>query len=530
MPKNDQPHHHKERRKNLKMKRITSLACVSLLAVSVNLIAAEALYQNDFESLAVGTAPAKVDGADLSTGISCVRVSDAKRGQILVMKDSAQYPKNVWPMLTHDSTMLSKISASKWIYSADIKQDAESPVDFVIEFRSAGPKTRFTAIIANAKGELLTRGKTIAKLCTIPPGTWWTFAVTYDARNPETYQIQITDAAGAVLGETTMENPPGMGRITWLGYVGYTKADGSFYIDNIKLLPLASTPQTKAKETPKPTQLEPTFRDAKYGAHVKELMNVWQVKSEQPLGVLLNIHGGGWMGGRKAETMHKNHLNPGYHYASISYPLVNEGAVQPAMLNAALRAVQFLRYKAEEWNIDPQRIVVSGGSAGGCSSLLVALHDDVAAPKSDDLVARYSSRVAGAMVAGAQTTMNPFVIKERIGEATFGNPMPYKPFAAESAAALMANWEAHKDLVLECSPITHLSADDPPLHLFYNVKRIVPAPNSSNGIHSPVFGEIMLEACEKVGVECHLQYIEPDRPKPAISRQQFLDRLLLETK
>jgi acetyl esterase/lipase len=244
--------------------------------------------------------------------------------------------------------------------------------------------------------------------------------------------------------------------------------------------------------------------------------------------VLLDIHGGGWMGGKKLEGARPKHMIGRYHLASISYPLVNEGAQQPEMLNAALRAVQFLRYKAKEWNIDPERIVVSGGSAGGCSSLLVALHDDVANPPSSDPVERFSSRVSGACVAGAQTTMNPFVIQKRIGEKTFGNPMPYKPFGAETIQELMENWDAHKELVLECSPMTHLSSDDPPLYLFYNVNREFPTTNSSNGIHSPIFGEIMLEACKEIGVECHLQYWEKERPKPAVSRQQFLDRLLLK--
>jgi len=209
-------------------------------------------------------------------------------------------------------------------------------------------------------------------------------------------------------------------------------------------------------------------------------------------------------------------------------PLVNEGAVQPAMLHSALRAVQFLRFKAKEWNIDPKRIVVTGGSAGGCSSLLVALHDDVANLKSSDPVERFSSRVSGAAVAGAQTTMNPFVIKKHIGEMTFGNPMPYKPFGLATAQELMDNWDKHKELVLRCSPVTHLSKDDPPIHLFYNVNREFPTTKSSNGIHSPIFGEIMLEACKKIGVECHLQYWEKDKPKPAISRQEFINRLLLK--
>ena len=283
-------------------------------------------------------------------------------------------------------------------------------------------------------------------------------------------------------------------------------------------------------KTKDPNNIEPTHKNVSYGAHEKELVNFWQVDADKPVGVLLDIHGGGWMGGKKAETQRPHQLKKGYHIASISYPLVNEGAQQPQMLNAALRAVQFLRYKAKEWNIDPKRIVVSGGSAGGCSSLLVALHDDVAHPESDDPVERFSSRVSGAIVAGAQTTMNPFIIKEKIGEKTFDNPMPYKPFGSETIEEHMENWDKHKELVLKCSPLTHLSKDDPPLHLYYNVIREFPTNSSSNGIHSPIFGELMLEACQKIGVECHLQYWEKDEGRPAakIGRQEFIDKLLLK--
>ncbi len=234
------------------------------------------------------------------------------------------------------------------------------------------------------------------------------------------------------------------------------------------------------------------------------------------------------MGGKPKDLAHPPELTRGYHVAAITYPVVNEGAVQPAMMNAALRAVQFLRYRAKEWNIDPQRIVVSGGSAGGCSGLLVALHDDVANPHSDDPVARYSSRVAGASVAGAQTTLDPFVIRERIGEKTFGNPMPYQPFGAETAEELISHWDQYKALVLKCSPLTHVTADDPPLFLSYNVNREFPTSSAKNGIHSPIFGEILLEACKQKGVECHLQYWEKERPQPAITQQQFINRLLLK--
>ncbi|MBT5915365.1 MAG: hypothetical protein HOH60_03340, partial [Opitutae bacterium] len=110
---------------------------------------------------------------------------------------------------------------------------------------------------------------------------------------------------------------------------------------------------------------------------------------------------------------------------------------------------------------------------------------------------------------------------------TFGNPMPYQPFGAETIEELTNNWEEYRNLVLQCSPLSHLTKDDPPLHLFYNVNREFPTSKSPNGIHSPIFGEIMLEACKKIGVECHLQYHEKDRAQPKVSREEFLNRLLL---
>ena len=47
----------------------------------------------------------------------------------------------------------------------------------------------------------------------------------------------------------------------------------------------------------------PSFTNVKYGEYEKELINFWLSESEEPLGVLLSIHGGGWMGGGKKETM-----------------------------------------------------------------------------------------------------------------------------------------------------------------------------------------------------------------------------------
>lgn len=55
-------------------------------------------------------------------------------------------------------------------------------------------------------------------------------------------------------------------------------------------------------------------------------------------------------------------------------------------------ALQFVRSKAKEWNIDKTRIGAAGESAGDCSSLWLASHDDLADPESEDSVARELTR------------------------------------------------------------------------------------------------------------------------------------------
>ena len=82
--------------------------------------------------------------------------------------------------------------------------------------------------------------------------------------------------------------------------------------------------------------------------------------------------------------------------------------------------MQFVRSKAAEWNIDKQRIGASGGSAGACSSLWLAFHDDMADPKSSDPVARESTRLWCAAVIGAQTTLDPQQMKEWTPNSRYG--------------------------------------------------------------------------------------------------------------
>ncbi len=173
-------------------------------------------------------------------------------------------------------------------------------------------------------------------------------------------------------------------------------------------------PKAERKEAPRQM---PTVADFKYADDSdRQVFDLWLAKSDQPTPLVVFIHGGGWMNGDKANYRDRDiqpFLDRGISVASVSYRFIlqamDQGVVPPvkAPLHDAARAIQTIRSKSAEWNIDKMRIAATGSSAGACTSLWLAFHDDLADPKSGDMVARESSRLTAAAVIGAQTSLDP---------------------------------------------------------------------------------------------------------------------------
>ena len=174
-----------------------------------------------------------------------------------------------------------------------------------------------------------------------------------------------------------------------------------------------------------------------YGDHPRNVLDFYPAKSDKPTPVVLYIHGGGWRGGDK-KTNPQPYLDKGISVVAINYRYVQNGVqdnvVPPvkAPLGDAARALQFIRSKAKEWNLDKTRIGATGGSAGACTSLWLSFHDDLADPDSDDPIARESTRLYCAAVRGAQVSLDPKELREwmpnyRYGAHAFGPEGLSKP-------------------------------------------------------------------------------------------------------
>lgn len=82
----------------------------------------------------------------------------------------------------------------------------------------------------------------------------------------------------------------------------------------------------------------------------------------------------------------------GYTAAVLAYRLPSKGYPHPAPMQDVQHAIQTLRSKSQEWNLDPEKVGVFGSSAGGHLASTAATHYLVADPDATDPVQRVSSR------------------------------------------------------------------------------------------------------------------------------------------
>ena len=256
-----------------------------------------------------------------------------------------------------------------------------------------------------------------------------------------------------------------------------------------------------------------TEANVSYGKHPKQVVDFYKAESREPTPVVIYIHGGAWWAGNKDNPSVDEYLKAGISVVSIEYRFINDATkagIKPpvrAPLHDAARAVQFVRSKAKQWNIDKTRIGATGGSAGACSSLWLAFHDDLADPKSDDPVARESTRLFCAAVLNAQTSLDPKQMKEWTPNSSYGgHAFGFNPKGKLSRFEVFL---AARDDVLrwinEYSPYEHVTNDDPAVGLYYR-KPPAMGQEQKDPTHSANFGVGLQEKCRQVGVECHLVY------------------------
>ena len=194
--------------------------------------------------------------------------------------------------------------------------------------------------------------------------------------------------------------------------------------------------------------------------------------------VAMYVHGGGWHKGDKGGGAGAADLpqlqEAGFLVVAVNYRLAPE-YLFPAMIEDVKCAVRSLRAHADEYNLDPNRIGVWGGSAGGHLVALLGTTDESAGFDVGEYL-EYSSRVQA--------------VVDMFGPADF----TAVPEVSEGASSTVNEAFRDFDLAL-ASPVTYVTVDDPPFLILHGEKdTLVPIEQS----------EILLATLQKAGVPAEL--------------------------
>jgi len=251
----------------------------------------------------------------------------------------------------------------------------------------------------------------------------------------------------------------------------------------------------------------PSHPDVRYGDHERNAFDLWLPDDPSgPVPVHVYFHGGGFVGGDKAGFDPRPFLQAGYAAVSGNYRFVDGTTTfGPTPMHDAARVIQTLRHRAGEWGLDPQRVSLSGSSAGAVISLWIGFHDDLADPMSADPVARHSTRVTCIAPINGPTNLDPVWIRSNLGGPPHAHPSMPKLFGA-SETLQEPEFRAR---LAATNPWDFVSAEDPPVLLLYNgMPEALPLPEtvtSGHLIHHPAFGEALVSRLKELGIPHQLR-------------------------
>jgi acetyl esterase/lipase len=213
------------------------------------------------------------------------------------------------------------------------------------------------------------------------------------------------------------------------------------------------------------------------------------IKPPKPSGAgILWIQSGGWYSnwvdpkGWPAVT--KPMLDKGYTVFIVRHGSAPKYAV-PDAVEDVRRCVRFIRLKAKDFDVDPERLGVMGGSAGGHLALMLATAGDDGDPKAKDEVLRQSDRVAVAVALYPPTDISTWVTDP--------------PEAIKKIPALKPPLTFDAKLAPDLSPLLKVNEKAAPALLIHGDKdELVPIEHSKK----------LLEAMDKVKVACKLVVVE----------------------
>lgn len=244
-------------------------------------------------------------------------------------------------------------------------------------------------------------------------------------------------------------------------------------------LSIGLSPSLQAEDVPF-TRTEDVIYGRKYGTALT--MDVFTPKEDANGAGIVFVVSGGWFSAHEAINVGfiREFLNRGYTVFAVVHGSQPKFTIPEVLLDMH-RSVRFIRSRAGDYNIDPERIGIYGGSAGGHLSLMQGTAGDKGDPEAKDAVDRQSSRVQAVACFYPPTDFFNYGKpgEDALGRgvlAAFRAPFDFRELDKKTNAFVSINDEERLQVIgKQISPAYHVSADDPPTLIIHgDADKLVP--------------------------------------------------------
>jgi acetyl esterase/lipase len=254
-----------------------------------------------------------------------------------------------------------------------------------------------------------------------------------------------------------------------------------------------------ADDDPSFTRRDEVIYGRKFGTALT--MDVLTPKENANGAGVIWVASGGWFSSRSGINLVflEELLRRGYTVFGVVHGSQPKFTI-PEAIEDMNRAVRYIRWHADEFKIDPNRIGVTGGSAGGHLSLMLGTAGDPGDAKATDPVDQASSRVQAVACFFPPTDFlnygTPgFAWLNRGPKDGFQAPFDFHVWNSDRKKFDVVDEPTRLKIAREISPAYHVTADDPPTLIIHGDKdRLVPLQQS----------ELIIGKFEEAGVPCKL--------------------------
>ena len=249
------------------------------------------------------------------------------------------------------------------------------------------------------------------------------------------------------------------------------------------------------------------FKNISYGADKKNKLDLWVADTKLKTPFVIYIHGGGFGAGNKSAAYTNDNfkkikklLENNISFATIDYRFKNNDDFLLSSFNDAKRALQYLKFYSDKYNLLKNKVALMGASAGATSSLWIGLQDDLSDKKSKDPILRESTKVSCIVGIAAAHSLNLIRWKDMANVDEAYLKSIFEKYLGKMDTEKWMERSFNKNYISEVDFFEKMDSNDPPIFIINYGKNTKPK-NIADFHHNPLHAKLLKNRADSLKIK-----------------------------